>query len=471
MEFYELLNEFMDRHSVRAVDLCTKLDLKKAYFSRIRNGTLLPSDYQLVYDLAKLMQLTAEESKALTLAYQASKTNTKCGLAYKAFNKLYEIEMPVERGRSDVCHNTSLSNGRLLSGSDEVINAAVGVMLSAKEKICLFLKPEHDELMNALSETALNTAALKWLMPMEQGTKSSEHNMDSFVNAIPVLLSGRTDLRGHYVHLEEYFSSLAFPYYIVNESELLLFSRDLNNGLYLNEADTVGYYIRAFDENFENGIQFMKLYNELDTFFAEYDSIMDFRSNSSQIDIYVVEKNPCISQEVGTDDIQAHIAEEHRSQQTANAYIQLLRRGYSDITTIYSIFTEDGLQEYLDSEEYYEIGSHLSEPLTKDFRLDALNKMMSYSAVSDNYVPMIVRLPIFDKTNLDLINMWSDGKMIGLFNFKDSFSILLLNEASIVSSFLDYYRMLIKCGLVRTKEDTLELMQKRIDERNDDKSG
>ena len=48
MKFNEVLNEIIDIHSVRSVDICEKLGLKKAYLSRIRSGSLVPPDFEII---------------------------------------------------------------------------------------------------------------------------------------------------------------------------------------------------------------------------------------------------------------------------------------------------------------------------------------------------------------------------------------------------------------------------------------
>lgn len=57
------------------------------------------------------------------------------------------------------------------------------------------------------------------------------------------------------------------------------------------------------------------------------------------------------------------------------------------------------------------------------------------------------------------INLWSTGKMLLMFDFEDSYRLVLLQENTIVSAIIEYFRALRKAEAVRTKEETLEIMQ------------
>ena len=53
--------------------------------------------------------------------------------------------------------------------------------------------------------------------------------------------------------------------------------------------------------------------------------------------------------------------------------------------------------------------------------------------------------------------------MLLMFDFEDSYRLVLLQENTIVSALIEYFRALRKAEAVRTKEETLEIMQQELD--------
>ena len=85
VQFSELLDQILLAHNVRSSEICNALGLKKAYFSRIRNGTLIPPSFDLVDEIRNVVGMTDEEYKKLTFAYQAENADGRYQSATKRF--------------------------------------------------------------------------------------------------------------------------------------------------------------------------------------------------------------------------------------------------------------------------------------------------------------------------------------------------------------------------------------------------
>ncbi len=462
MKFHEVLSEIIDVHSVRSVDICEKLGLKKAYLSRIRSGSLVPPNFDVIDKIAGMLNVSADEYSRLAYAYQEEKTVKKYSESSKAFTTLYCISMPTP---CDSIDRLQLSNGQFFCDEEAVKKALIKVAASAERTLKLYYRPEHDKIIDVFGGLVLNVKdGFEWLIPLEKTSESSELNMDSFINAIIVILSKKAEIKGQYIHIEEYPEYSVFPYYIANEKEILLFSRNCQNALYLNSAESVRLHCKSFDSIFNNSIPFMKLYDDISTFLVDFDSIMHFKNSNSKPDIYIIEKYPCIVFDLKYTELESHAAKSNDSIDLAKMYEGFMQKCSVDIGKIYNIFSDSGLNNFLTAEEYYEFKYGLSKSLSKELRFNALKNLLDNSSFSDNYNPMIIRLPIVNSTNVHTINIWSDGKMLIMFDLNGKYYIALLNENSIVKAFLDYLRMLIKCGLIRSKEETLEIMSKSLDE-------
>lgn len=72
-QFSETLTRLMRQKHLKSVELCEILSIRKSRFSKIKNGGILPTDFSLVEQLAKAMNLNPQEEKELYLSYQMSK--------------------------------------------------------------------------------------------------------------------------------------------------------------------------------------------------------------------------------------------------------------------------------------------------------------------------------------------------------------------------------------------------------------
>lgn len=84
----------MRQKHLKSVELCEILSIRKSRFSKIKNGGILPTDFSLVEQLAKAMNLNPQEEKELYLSYQMSKFGHTYEQIEAFMKRLYEVECP-----------------------------------------------------------------------------------------------------------------------------------------------------------------------------------------------------------------------------------------------------------------------------------------------------------------------------------------------------------------------------------------
>ena len=458
MKFHEILNEIIDAHSVRSVDICEKLSLKKAYISRIRSGSLVPPDFDIIGKIAGMLNVSADEYSRLAYAYQEEKTDKKYSEELSAFNQLYAFD---PSARLDLPANDDklpkLRNGQAVSGIEDIKYAIRRIISDADGNVQFFCCPDSIEFTDFIAACIRSVVlSFEWLIPFEKTTKSSDINMKIFVDLLPIIFTENAVLKAAHTDIHGLLDLTPYPYYIANDHELLIFGQSTDYGLYINSQETVCLYRERFSRSFSASKQFAVMKNNIIDFLSSYNSVMDFNNNSAGSEMYIIENNPCILFDVDLHDVLEYIADLEDAQALAMSYMEFLQSGLNNIDVTYSLFSEKGLDEIINADEYYELTAYLTKSLSKSFRRNSLKKVIEYSSTENSFMPLVIRLPIFDKTSVRAINIWSDGKMIIYYNNGTGFDILMLNEKSIVSSFIDYYKTLMKCGLIKSKDESIK---------------
>ena len=74
MRFYEVLTELMVKHKLKGVQIYDKLGIKKSYFSKIKNGSILPPDFLMVLALCNTMGLDELEREQMSITTRMKKS-------------------------------------------------------------------------------------------------------------------------------------------------------------------------------------------------------------------------------------------------------------------------------------------------------------------------------------------------------------------------------------------------------------
>ncbi len=458
MLFHELLDALLKAHQVKSSDICNTLSLKKAFFSRIRNGSLIPANFDLIDEIAGYIGMTPEEYRDLAYAYQEIKAEGRYKTACNAFRRLYDFH-PKPITLEDEQNVPPFLNGQPLKNSSDVLDAVTQLIKSGD--INAWYCPEQSNFTENLSLLLRkNHRQIQWLIPLDD--TSSEKNMALFANALPLLCCGKET---HCVRteIEPLLSTAVFPYYFLSEDALILVGRKLDTGLYINSPETLTLYRERFTKSQAAAQQFADVRTDLMEFFRSNGAKMVLANTEEDTEFYVIERNPCILFSVKYSDISHYIADIPGAQELAKQYFTFLQDIFDNVKQSYTLFSSEGLQEIIHAEDYYELSEYLTKSVPVEFRRTALRAVASYSSGESNYTPMLIRLPLFDQTCVRALNLWSDGRMIVLFTFSDGFYVLSLHDKSITSEMIGYYKTLIKCGLIQTKGETLEIMLEELD--------
>ena len=464
MKFNEVLDTIISSHSVRSIDICNELGIKKSYLSRIRSGSLIPPDFGLIDDIAKMLDVSPEEYRRLAYTYQEIKADKKYQTAYKAFNKLYGFDPKCIHYTVDVKKKLSLTNGQGIYSSNEVRDAILDIIGSGS-KLCFFYSPKGSELTEHIAAKITASAVeVEWLILLEKTNGISNTNIEILSDSLPLIFAGGVHIKSVYFDIKEVLELFNFPFYIASEDELLMFNVKADSAIYFNSSETVNKFRERFSSRFSDAVSFISAEKDISGFFTHYEDTMHFSQTAKGTEFYIIEKNPCILFEVNTSDVTEYIRDIEDAREIALKYMVFLQKSSNNVDITYNLFSSEGLGEIVNNNIYYEISPKLTKPIPKEFRCGALSKLVDFANFEEKFQPLIIRLPIFDKTYVSTVNLWSDGKMIVFYSTDTSTEILMVNEKSIVTAFIDYYRTLIKSGLIKSKAETLIDIRKALDD-------
>ena len=149
-QFSETLTRLMRQKHLKSVELCEILSIRKSRFSKIKNGGILPTDFSLVEQLAKAMNLNPQEEKELYLSYQMSKFGHTYEQIEASMKRLYEVECP-QYYQKEECLDTPVSaeNGHLYTNKMAVLAAVQRLCLNTAS-VRIAIQPEDQDLLEIL---------------------------------------------------------------------------------------------------------------------------------------------------------------------------------------------------------------------------------------------------------------------------------------------------------------------------------
>lgn len=469
MEFHELLNDLIEKHNIRSADICSKAGLNRAYVSKVRNGGFVPSEYQTVLDMANVIGLNSTESIRLFRSYQEAKAPDHQKNALKLFNAFYQLRPPSsEAPLSD--KSISLKNGIVISGQENVLKAVRSLSESAKQFVLLFVTP-FQNLLKQVCESVCITAdkdiPIKWLTLLDNTERGHDLNLVIFANILPINLVHIAQIGGVKGDINFLNHSTIFPFFIVSEQGVLLLNADADRAMYLDSKEVVSLYSGQFAQNAERAVPFLRRYDDAETFLKDASQFSSLSVEAEKdSEMYVIKKVPCLVMESSTLDIYNYIADIENADKIAESYIQFLGATSENLKRIINVFPEDGLDSYLYDEEFYEISRHLTKTIPIELRRKLLQNFVEMSK-TDNVIPYMLRLPGFQDSPLYMVNIWKDGRMILMYDFDDRYHIFTAFDKGIADSVIDYIQAMQKCGILRSKEESVQIIQNMLAENNE----
>ncbi len=462
--FSETLNRLMKQKHIKSVTLCEALSIRKSRFSKIKNGGILPPDYELVEQLAKAMALNPQDKKELCLSYQMSKFGHTYEQIEMSIERLYRVQKP-KPYQTGECFHTPISaeNGHMYTDKMSVLAAVQRLCVNA-EQVRLAVQPEDADLMDVLGRCAASckeNAAMHWLFWMEQPESGniSAVNLDIFSHALSFICAGNAEIRYVYSHLPELLEQQLFPFFIVSEQGALTISRDCTKAVWFSQPDMIALYEKQYDTLFRRSNAFCQRFRSVPDFFAFLSRARGLLNEKAGEELYVLAKHPCITSGVSERDLQALYLSKEDDGCNANSCYSYLIEYITRAKRENIIFSKQGIQEFFQQDMYYEYSESISLPLSKERRYAMLSEILNHNSGRRRF--QMLNDALMDHTNIHGMDIWSEGAIILIMNFHNGFFLITLQEKSIASAILAYLQYLEEMKVLSDPQTAEEMLQKQ----------
>ena len=464
-DFGEELSSLMAKKTISAENLCQMAELNPAYLEKLKCGKLLPSNYGVVKKISEVLGLVPEEEYQLWNSYKVSKLGEKHMCTEEALKALFALPAARPQRVPGEINAVSLQNGVPICGRERVYQAIRQLLRESTDSADLLLHVERQEFCRILGEEIWEKGAdyrCRLLLYLRE-ERMAEKNVASFGMLVQALLSGRIEVHYNYIVAEKLVDYILFPFLIRTEQALLLLNQDLSAALYLDEPETVAIYGSYFQKKYGNARQLCAVFESADRFIRESQVLFAEDGSTKPMDFYILSRKPCVIFENDEKIVREHVCAENMADGFVENYMTFLyEKIFSGVKKMKILFCRDGMTDFLNSEEFHEFHPTVDKPIPKAVRQEFFGKMIRQAQENDNMQLGLLENALFTRRR-HCINLWSTGKMLLMFDFEDSYRLVLLQENTIVSAMIEYFRALRKAEAVRTKEETLEIMQQELD--------
>lgn len=456
LSFGEILNVLLKQHNLKAKEVAEKIGVNESYFSRLKKGLIMPQNYELIQNIAKAMNLPEHEKRMLINSYKVTKLGDEIISTEEAIQNLYNISFPKKTTENTV--EISLKNGDTISGMENIISTLNSMFSNSEHMDCLFI-PDNKQFCDLFKENVFVKSSVNWLVFLEDKKEKQAANINIFTETMSFLLAFQSNVKYIYKDIIEYYFTTAFPYFFVNEKELILIERDCHKAFYFDNQDFIHIVREKFEEQMKVATPFVLMLTGFEEYLENWGTLFANPEKSNSDDLLIIEKRPCIIHEATHSDISLHISDNEHNDLLARTYVEFLKWSAIRLRTQEMMFSVEGIREYFSAEVYHEYSRHLTKPISKALRREFFVKLIEMSKSKNFLVPEVMIDSPFNQSDIRVINVWKSGIVLIVFDFDETFRIAVMQEKTIASSLWDYFHGLKDCGIVRNKKESIQIME------------
>ena len=117
------------------------------------------------------------------------------------------------------------------------------------------------------------------------------------------------------------------------------------------------------------------------------------------------------------------------------------------------------MQEFFQSDLYYEYSESISTPISKERRYEMLSSILKQN--SDRWRFQMLKYSFMDHANIHGLDLWNDGAIVLVMNFHENFFLITLKEKSISSAILAYLHYLEELKVLSPSAETADMLLKK----------
>lgn len=451
--------------------------IERTKLQRIKNGQRLPSNED-IEKISRALSLTAFEKKRL---YQELEIETIGEDKYKSrsctkqfLEDLFYVFQNSTDSKINFISNNSITlkdetitvNGLL--ETQKLVNWIVKGEASIENDIFILTNDEDNPILNAIYYDLSNNPKIKLrhvfaLKPHNECYNSYYSNIKFITTIYPIFLS-QTDYTAYYYYSNP-TDDFLFSSYIITNNISVSISYDFKSAVITKNKDVIAVHKRLCELKKKQSYPLIVKINSADDY-VDYYVKRGRKLSKSGNKLVTLEHEPCILPFVSNELIQKYIRKDVLNRDEIYEKASIIFSFYQNYDVKISIFTEDGLKNFLNTGRISEIPDCLYSPVSVEDRILILKSACEFAKASEKIEFYLIdekkmRIPY----NLRYCGMGQLDDFFILVSKNDNDNaVFQLNECGFSKPFFDFASSLIDTDLVFSSEQSIEFIENIIEE-------
>lgn len=475
-EFSQLLTDYIRRKDVRIYSLAEYCGTDRSLMYKIIHGKRMPSSAETVDKIADYLRLTPAERREFQTAFCISLEGRDNYYRRQDIMDLLdhfrEIIAPGVSPTPPFPCFSSDSPNIPLSTYSEVQQAAYTVVNRLAEENCphLYLMlPPRSKFISWLLTPLMNrknSASIDHIMCLnnsEQVTRNNRnYNLHCLRNIFPLCICGcNYHPYYYYDNIDSRLESFQiFPFIILTDRQAVLISDDFNKGLVTRQPD----FLHLLKDMFSSYLtQTRPLLRTINNVSEQLQYVQEFISSSPGTE-YLFQMTPCMTHLLTEDFLKKYLVADLPGKdiiiQNLLEHINQLKQGVKE-KTIINIFSEEGVEEFLQTGNFEEYPKDIYLPPAPEDRLDILRRFTNECRQGLFHIKMLRRSIGTVKNGANIYITPKAGYLLFTPVGSDNPVYLSIQESGLTFAFWDFFQTLDE-RLFYTREEAIARLDELI---------
>lgn len=476
--FQKLLNEYINNKDITVYALAKISGIERSFVQKIKNGSRIPTDENIVHSLSQALMLTPSETMELLKAYRITKMGEENYYRREQVKNTITSFCDTQITSRLITNNNTTQALELKENHDFVdgmanINKLVKAVLeleAQKEKGCvkIIAQPSYTFLYDCISTLDFNSKQTKIeniiVFDKQESFKSLRHNLAIFQQLVSSLFSC-DNFHPYYIrdYVDTIFNDSSFlPYTIITSDYCLSIAFDLNNAIISSEAKMLQLANRHFEKRLAMASPIYKFFRPAPHEYLQATAV-ETAGELGNADHYNIFFQPNLNAFMPVDIMLDRINKDiitPEMQQFLVGYFQSIN---NHTVNVHISFTMEGLELFMETGRITEIPDFMYSYLKPQQRLRVLKNLIA-GIERGHFMPRILKSTSFNLAMPISITATSPQKVLIYYITKEKgLSIFFLNELNLINAFYDFLVYVQDSELVYNENETKAILQSMLD--------
>lgn len=472
MTFGDLLRKLIEQSGSSISAAARGAEIERTTLQKALSGErTLP--YPAVKKLAAYLRLTPHEQKIFCEYYdmqiQGPSSYESRRTIIRILRELSKLPVPEEKQKLVLTVKSGSKAGpeeeqKLITGVYAVrnrIRRMIDMELQEKNPELLLFMPADDGftmyyLYNVLSEYE-TSLVITHIIPY--GAADESHGKDGLEvleRVLPLALTASSRYRSYFYYNKYEVVATPFPYYLITTAGVLLISENYETACLISSKEMLAHYRRFFRQAAEQCSPLLQVQQNI------FEILQTYAETVEKNSYYTFMRQPCMGKLYTPELIERKI---RQGIPFREKLVEESKKRFAELAEVtgdyYTIFTEEGLREFLDTGIICDIPREAIDILSVEERMFLVRELRN--AIAEDRItgriifdeqltfPPYLSFSVSARNKLDIFTLQR-------FAGDERFCNIHIDEPFLGRKFMDFVLFLPKSEYVRSKEETLRVI-------------